>query len=111
LVVAGGVQDQVADDLGGVGVDDGDVQVVDEDAHGGVVVFVAQADVVQASAVAQGDAPGLRAGGIDLRGGSVAQRSVWPLATLSPENPPTPGTSPRRAEDAENGLLASVPAL
>lgn len=40
-----------------VGVDDGDgVQVVDEDAHDAAVVLVAQADVVQVSAVAQGDA-------------------------------------------------------
>lgn len=33
-----------------------DVQVVDEDPHGDAVVLVAESDVVQSSAVAQGDA-------------------------------------------------------
>ena len=94
LVVAVGVELEVADDLAGVGVDDGDVQVVDEDPHDVTVVFVAESDVVQASAVAQGDAPaadlvvaeppvpvaagggGFRAGGIGFGGGALGQGSV-----------------------------------
>jgi hypothetical protein len=57
LVVAFRVDGQVADNLAGVDVDDGDVQVLDPNSHGAAVVLVAQADVVQSSALAQGDAP------------------------------------------------------
>lgn len=41
LVVPVRVEGQVADDLAGVGVDDGDVQVVDEHAHDAAIVLVA----------------------------------------------------------------------
>ena len=56
LIVACGVEDEVSDDLAGVGVDDGDVQVVDEDADVSADVVVAQSDVVELAGVAQGDA-------------------------------------------------------
>ena len=62
LVVAGGIQGQVAQDLAGFDRDDGDVQVVDEHPHGGAGVDCADADVVQAGCVAQGDG----AGGVDF---------------------------------------------
>ena len=55
LVVLVGVDGQFADDLAGVAVDDGDVEVVDEHADQGAGVLGAEADVVQASAASQGD--------------------------------------------------------
>jgi hypothetical protein len=55
LVVAGGVEGQFAEELAGGGVDDADVQVADEQQDGGSGVGPADADVVELSAVAQGD--------------------------------------------------------
>jgi hypothetical protein len=49
----------VAEEFAGGGVDDAHVHVGDEEDDGGSGVFVAQADVVEAAVVAQGDASGL----------------------------------------------------
>ena len=61
LVVAAGVEDQVAEELAGGGVDDPDLEVLDEQDDAGSGVGSADADVVQSAAVAQGD----RAGFVD----------------------------------------------
>ena len=52
-------QHQVAEDLAGGGVDDGDVEVLDEQDDVGSGVGSADADVAQSSGHAQGDAAGL----------------------------------------------------
>jgi len=49
----------VTKEFAGGGVDDAHVHVGDEEDDGGSGVFVAQADVVEAAVVAQGDASGL----------------------------------------------------
>src|SRR5512132_3706051 len=97
LVVPVGVQDQFADQLTGVAVDDADVQVVDEQADRGAGEPGAEADVVQPAVVAHSDrAPsvdlvgpdpvvggddragrnGFGSGRIGLCGGAPAQRAV-----------------------------------
>lgn len=55
LVVLGGVEGEVADDFAGLGVGDGDVEVLDQEEHGLSVVCSADADVVEAATVAEGD--------------------------------------------------------
>jgi len=55
LVVPGGVDVEFAEELAGGGVDDADVQVVDERQDAGSGVGAAGADVEQAAAGAQGD--------------------------------------------------------
>ena len=55
LVVAVGVEDELAEQLAGGGVDDADVQVLDEEQDAGAGVGAADADVVKLAAVAQGD--------------------------------------------------------
>jgi len=69
LVVAGGVEDQLAQEFAGGGVDDSDVEVLDEDQDVGSGVGSPDADVVQAAGVAEGD----HAGGVD----PVAAHPVW----------------------------------
>ena len=59
LVVAGGVEDEVAEQFARGGVDDADVAVGDEHDDAGSGVFAAEADVVAAAVVAEGDASGL----------------------------------------------------
>ena len=59
LVVAVRVEGEVAEEFAGGGVDDADVQVGDEHEDGGSGVFAAEADVVEAAVVAQGEASGL----------------------------------------------------
>ena len=54
LVVPGGVDGEVADEFAGGGVDDSDVQVVDEHKNAGSGVGSADADVVQVAVDAQG---------------------------------------------------------
>ena len=96
LVVLVGVDGQVADDLAGVAVDDGDVEVVDEHADVGAGVVGSEADVVQSAAAAQGDLAsgvggvvadaevsagvvvggGLGAGGVGLGGGAAVEGAV-----------------------------------
>ena len=106
LVVPGGVEDEVAEDLAGVAVDDGDVEVVDEHADVGSGVLGAEADVVQASAAPEGDLAagvrgvvadaevaagvvvggGLGAGGIDLgRPATVEGAVLAPLVVVGGE--------------------------
>jgi hypothetical protein len=62
LVVAGGVEDEFADELAAVALEDADVEVVDEDYDIGAGAALAQADVVSAAGVADGD----DAGGVDF---------------------------------------------
>ena len=64
LVVAVGVEGELADEFAGGGVDDADVQVLDEEQDAGPGVGSPDADVVELSAVAQGDEPG----GVDTVG-------------------------------------------
>jgi hypothetical protein len=59
LVVAGGVEDQFAEQLAGGGVDDADVAVGDEQQDVGAGVGSSDADVVQPAVVAQGDDTGV----------------------------------------------------
>ncbi len=49
----------MAEEFAGGGVDDADLEVGDEHDDAGSGVFGAEADVVEAAVVAQGDAPGL----------------------------------------------------
>ncbi len=57
LVVAGGVDGEFSQDLAGCGVDDLDVEVVDQDQDAGSGMGSADADVVQAAVDAEGDFP------------------------------------------------------
>ena len=59
LVALGRVEDELADELAGGGVDDADVQVLDEHKDAGSGVGSADADGVEPALVAQGDFPGL----------------------------------------------------
>ena len=59
LVVAGGVQDELAEEFAGDGVDHADVVVADEQDDVGSGVGSADPDVVQPAGDAQGDAAGL----------------------------------------------------
>ena len=56
LVVAGGVEGEVAEEFAGGGVDDADVEVGDEEDDGGLGVGSSEADVVKLAVVAEGDA-------------------------------------------------------
>src|SRR5215831_6721143 len=58
LVVAGRVEGQVAEQFAGGGVDDADVQVLDEQQDVGSGVGSAGADVVELAGVAEGDGAG-----------------------------------------------------
>src|SRR4051794_35872378 len=58
LIVLGGVQDQFTEQFAGGFVDDADVEVLDQEQDVGSGVGSSDADVVQASVVAQGDHPG-----------------------------------------------------
>jgi hypothetical protein len=59
LVVAGGVEGELAEEFAGGGVDDADVEVLDEQGDVGSGVGPAGADVVEAAGVAQGEGAGL----------------------------------------------------
>jgi hypothetical protein len=61
LVVAGGVEGELSEELAGGGVDDADLEVSDEDQDVGSGVGSADADVVESAGVAEGDG----AGGVD----------------------------------------------
>lgn len=56
MVAAFGVDGQGADDFAGGGVDDADVEVVDEQDDGGSVEGSSEADVVELAVDPQGDA-------------------------------------------------------
>src|SRR5215470_6918891 len=58
LVDPGGVEGELAEEFAGGGVDDPDVQVLDEQQDVGSGVGSADADVVELAAVAQGDGAG-----------------------------------------------------
>ena len=58
LVVAGGVEGELAEEFAGGGVDDADVEVVDEQDDAGSGVGSSDADVVEAAVEAQGDVAG-----------------------------------------------------
>ena len=58
LVVAVRVEGELAQELAGGGVDDADVQVLDEEQDVGSGVGPADADVVEPAAVAEGDGAG-----------------------------------------------------
>jgi len=59
LVVPGGVEGEFAEEFAGGGVDDADVEVVDEPDHVGSGVGSSDADVVESAVVAQGDDAGV----------------------------------------------------
>src|SRR4051794_13551080 len=59
LVALGEVEDQSAEELAGGGVDDADVEVLDEQQDAGSGVGSSDADVVQSAVVAQGDGAGV----------------------------------------------------
>jgi hypothetical protein len=59
LVVAVGVEDELAEEFSGGGVDDADLEVLDEQDDAGSRVGSADADVVQAAVVPQRDRAGL----------------------------------------------------
>ncbi len=76
LVVDGGVEGEVAEELAGDGVDDADVKVVDEQDDVGSGVGSADADVVESAVVPQGDvAVGANTVGADSVVGVVAEPS------------------------------------
>jgi hypothetical protein len=78
------VEDELAEELAGAGVDDSDVQVLDQEKDAGSGVGAADADVVEASVVAEADEPGLvDAVGADAVvgvGGAVAGTCLGPGA-------------------------------
>jgi hypothetical protein len=55
LEVAGGVEDEFADELSGGAFDDADVEVVDEQGDRGCGEASAEADVMESAVVPQGD--------------------------------------------------------
>lgn len=68
--MAGDIEGELAEELAGGGVDDGDVQAVDQRFYGGAVVVAADSDGVEAAAVAQGDFAG-----VDFVGADAGVRS------------------------------------
>jgi hypothetical protein len=82
LVSLVGVEGELARKLAGAGVDDADVQVLDEEQDAGSGVGPAGADVVEPSLVAEGDEPGVvGAVGADAVvgvGGAVAGDGLGP---------------------------------
>ena len=58
LVVPGGVEDEFAEQFAGGGVQDADVQILDQEQDVGSGVGAADADVVEAAAGAQGEVAG-----------------------------------------------------
>jgi hypothetical protein len=59
LVALGGVEGELADELAGVGVDDADVQVLDQEKDAGSGVGPADAEVVELPLMPEGDEPGV----------------------------------------------------
>ncbi len=103
LVVAGGVEGELAELFAGVAVDDADVEVGDEDDDGGSGVASADADVVEAAVVSEGHdscgvdgvaadsvdgvgvavgGPGFDAGGVGVGGGAAADRAVGAVVVV-----------------------------
>jgi hypothetical protein len=71
LVVAVGVEGELAEELAGFGVDDAGVEIGDEEVDALAGVCAAEADVAESAVVAQGDDPG----GVD----AVAADAVVPV--------------------------------
>jgi hypothetical protein len=67
LVALGWVEDELAEEFAGCGIDDPDVQVLDEDQDAGSGVGSADVDGVELALVAQGDARTLAAGCCSVR--------------------------------------------
>ena len=105
LVVPAGVEGQCADQLAGVLVEDPDVQVVDQHQYAGAGVPAADAEVMQAAVVPQGEfavavdavaadpevfvdedpLPGrcrLRPGGVGSGRGTAVDAAVWALVVV-----------------------------
>jgi hypothetical protein len=81
LVVAGGVDDQLAQEFAGGRVDDADVEVLDEQQDRGSGVGSADADVVKAAVDPQGGlAVGVDAVAADAVVGVVVAVCVWGVA-------------------------------
>jgi hypothetical protein len=59
LVALGGVEDELAEEFAGGGVDDSDVEVVDEDEHVGSGVGSTYSDGVELALISQGDFAGV----------------------------------------------------
>ena len=59
MVVAGGVEGEVAEEFAGCGVDDADVEPSDEEDDVGSGVFSADSDVVEATVVSERDLAGV----------------------------------------------------
>jgi hypothetical protein len=91
LVVAGGVEGQVAEGFA-VLVEDADVAVCDEQDHAGVLVGATEADVVESALVAEADAAGrvdfvvadAEVGGGDRRGRAGFEAGFERLAWGAP---------------------------
>ena len=73
LVVAAGVEGELTDELAGGGVDDADLEVVDEHEDAGSGVGSADADVVELAVVAEGEL----AVGVDAVGADPVVLAVW----------------------------------
>jgi hypothetical protein len=94
LVVLGGVEDELAEEFAGGGVDHADVQVLDEQDDAGLGVGSADAEVVEPAGHAQGDAAAVvdavvadpvvgvgvaAGGGLGLGEGAVGGRGGGPV--------------------------------
>ena len=77
LVVVFGVEGELADEFACFGVDDGDLEVLDQEQDGGAVPGPADADVVEASGSAEGDAAVVDFVGADAVVGSVRGFGAW----------------------------------
>src|SRR6185437_7130033 len=76
LVVPGRVEGELAQELAGAGVDDADVQVLDQEQDAGSGVGAAGADVVEPAVVAEGNEPG----GVDAVGADTVVGVGGPVA-------------------------------
>ena len=92
LVVLGGVKDEFAQEFAGGGVDDGDLQVLDQEQDAGSGVGSPDADVVQAAGAAQGD----RAGVVDAVGADPVVR-IAAAVRRPPHHRPLKGSDRRNA--------------
>jgi hypothetical protein len=73
------VEGEVAEEFTSCGVDDADVEVVDEGHDGGAGVGAADADVVEAAGSAEGDG----AGGVDaVVADAVVGPAPWPVGPV-----------------------------
>ena len=78
LVVAGGVEDEFAEEFAGGGVDDADVQVLDEEQDVGSGVGSADADVVEPAVGPEGDDAGV----VDAVGADAVVNLAGPVGVV-----------------------------